>query len=70
MEPFGLFQFLQSLLAKPDENEVFEPASPPQKESDSNPLPAVENSSQAPPQQNAFLDFLTAHEQRVKNTRK
>ena len=70
MEPFGLFQFLQSLLAKPDENEVFEPTSPPQKEPNSAPSTATENPSQPPSQQNAFLDFLTAHEQRVKNTRK
>ena len=62
MEPFGLFQFLQSLLntgEKKDENPV---APTPEK--------AEESIPKTPPQNTAITDFLSAHEQRARRIRK
>ena len=69
MEPFGLLNFLQSLLptsttenassAPPAEEEFVNPPTPTQNEN--NPPPAVRN---------AALDFLDEHERRARNFRK
>ena len=70
MEPFGLFQFLQSLLAKPEDTAASEPISTTQKEPDTTPAKAVENPAETSGAQNAFLEFISAHDTRAKNTKK
>ena len=70
MEPFGLFQFLQSLLAKPEETTVSEPLPSAPKEPETTPSKTVEPPLKDNGAQNAFLDFISAHETRAKNTRK
>lgn len=70
MEPFGIFQFLQNLLTKPEEMEQNPPQKTQETEAETS---AVENEKSAPQpssSQAAILGFLTAHEQRAKNTRK
>jgi hypothetical protein len=65
LEPFGLFQFLQSLLntgEKKDENPV---APTPEKAEE---IPT--QTSQTPPQNTAITDFLSAHEQRARRIKK
>ena len=67
MEPFGLFQFLQSLLNSP--------ASAPSENSDP-PVNAPKETTPTPTQKHeqtgndTYLNFITAHESRIQKTRK
>ena len=67
MEPFGLFQFLQSLLNSP--------ASAPSESTDS-PVNTPKETTPTPTQKNeqtgndTYLNFITAHESRIQKTRK
>lgn len=67
MEPFGLFQFLQSLL-----NNV--PSSSADTEQTAAPTQTEEGSAPAPPpaQNNgdAYLRFIADHDRRMQNTKK
>ena len=78
MEPFGLFQFLQSFLNQTPENA---PATPPAStgESTDNVAPTMVNAQteqtandDAPPNASnqAFLSFMQAHETRAKRIKK
>lgn len=66
MEPFGLFQFLQSLLKNPPAQEAQEEENP-QEESSPNPLDS-EPSNTA--NNEAYLQFITNHERRAQGIRK
>ena len=66
MEPFGLFQFLQSLLNSPvsapqDTEEITQPQ--PQ-ETPTKPVQNTENKDN-----DTYLKFITAHEARIQKTR-
>lgn len=67
MEPFGLFQFLQSLLNSP--------ASAPQNPEDA-PLSSAQESPPISPSSteqkgnDTYLNFISAHEARIQKTRK
>ena len=70
VEPFGIFQFLQSLLTKTEESEALstenaeqKPTDPPSEEP-KNPVP------DSSPAQDAFLGFLSMHDRRAKNVKK
>ena len=72
MEPFGLFNLLKSLLPQAENSEqnpadgVDNDAAPPL--SSANHEESAPEKSNAPP--NAFLDFVSRHEQRKQNIRK
>ena len=64
MEPFGLFQFLQNLLASqgnfsPDSPTNAQEPTPPAEEKNTPPAPPT------PPQKNAATQFLENHERRA-----
>lgn len=65
MEPFGIFQFLQSLLGEPAKNEKNEVEEPPVNED----APPREESPQSP-STDAIVGFLSAHEERARRVRK
>ena len=68
METFGLFHLLQSLLPKTEEraeNEVQDEVS-----STFQANPDGTENGEKTPVQNACLDFLARHDERVKNVRK
>ena len=70
MEPFGIFQFLQSLLTKTEESEAL---SPEKTEETSTSTPPEETEIPTPdlsPAQDAFLVFLSTHDRRAKNVKK
>ena len=70
MEPFGIFQFLQSLLTKTEESEAL---SPEKTEESTTAATLEETEPPAPdlsPAQDAFLGFLSSHERRAKNVKK
>ncbi len=72
MEAFGLFHLLQSLLPKAEERA--EQASEEEASTALQPAPkstenGVKNDAETP-MQNACLDFLARHDERVKNVRK
>ena len=70
MEPFGIFQFLQSLLTKTEESEAL---SPEKTEETSTAAPPEETEIPTPdlsPAQDAFLGFLSTHDRRAKNVKK
>lgn len=70
MEPFGIFQFLQSLLAKPEENNASQSETLEQKNLDE-PVEKTEKVESEPsPAQDAFLVFLSSHDRRAKNVKK
>lgn len=69
MEPFGLFQFLQSLLntpSSPQENT----SSNTYKDAEEPPQPNVSAPPIEPKNNDAYMQFISAHESRVKKTRK
>ena len=67
MEPFGLFQFLQSLLnspvSTPQDSEETAQAQP--QETPPKPAQNTENAGN-----DTYLKFITAHESRIQKTRK
>ncbi len=65
MEPFGLFQLLNSLLPKPASASEEGGETPPPKEEKTQ--PPIES---PPPAPNACLGFFEAHDRRAKNTRR
>ena len=68
MEPFGLFDLLKTLLPDPpkkEETQAQNPAPPPQK----SPVSPPENIAY-PHQNNVCWEFMTKHDERVKNTKK
>ncbi len=67
MEPFGLFQFLQSLLnnAPSPPAEAEETATPTQTEETAAPIPPP-----TPNNGDAYLRFITDHDRRMQNTKK
>ena len=67
MEPFGLFQFLQSLLNSPDATpqNTDEPNAKPTQESPPIPPQTTENKDN-----DTYLKFISAHEARIQKTRK
>ena len=70
MEPFGLFQFLQSLLNSPqtEQNNASSPANENSSEHTppaSSPAPADE-----PKNNDTYLKFIAEHEKRMQKTRK
>ena len=80
MEPFGMFNFLKTLLSNTDFFQNNNPENAENKENNiasqtaepSQPISNEQNAS--PPEtksdnQNAFTKFLSAHDARVKNTR-
>lgn len=69
MEPFGLLNFLQSLL--PTSTTENAPSAPPAEEEFVNPpTPVQDENNQSPAIRNAALDFLDEHERRARNFRK
>lgn len=69
MEPFGLLNFLQSLL--PTSTTENTPSAPPTEEEFVNaPTPTQDENKQPPAAHNAALDFLDEHERRARNFRK
>ena len=71
MEPFGLFQFLQSLLTNTPTSAPSETVDAAEKANDTKP---VEPTANEPPKQtgnrDAYLRFISDHEKRAKNTKK
>ena len=61
LEPLGIFQFLQSLMHTGEKNEENTP-----KTSEEN----TQEQTQTEQNTQAIMDFLSAHEQRAKRTRK
>lgn len=64
MEPFGLFQFLQNLLASqgnfsPDTPPITDVQNPPTEDENTEPTPLT------PPKKNAAAQFLENHERRA-----
>ncbi len=72
MEPFGILQFLQSLLPKPDPQNTQNPQTQPlseqtaQQPSVPEQAPAIKNTDA----QEAYLRFLQAHEHRANRTKR
>ena len=64
MEPFGLFQFLQSLLKNPPAQDTQEEVNTPET--------VMEKSAEKPPIPNndTYLQFIANHEKRSQNIRK
>lgn len=69
MEPFGLFQFLQSLLSAPPSTQDSAPPAVPQNAEES-PQANVPPPPMEPKNNDAYMQFISAHESRVKKTRK
>ena len=70
MEPFGLFQFLQSLLNSPQAPQSNTPPPNNEKSSDSTPsAPSAAPVSQ-PKNNETYLKFIAEHEKRMQKTRK
>lgn len=70
MEPFGLFQFLQSLLtnAPAVPSETVDAA---EKTNDTKPVePTANESPKQTGNKDAYLRFISDHEKRTKNTKK
>jgi len=67
MQPFGLLNFIKSVLEKDGtaNEQPPEPNSAPQTPSE--PAPVAEPQ---PPTRNSFVDFCTAHDERAKRIRK
>ncbi len=69
MEPFGILQFLQSLLPNPTPSEGAQP--PPPSQADA---PAEDKTQDLKEQntdaQEAYISFLQAHENRAKRTKR
>lgn len=64
MEPFGLFQFLQSLLQNP-------PAKAEQTEESREEIPSEKSQETTPkPNNDAYLQFISNHERRAQGVRK
>ena len=73
MEPFGLLQFLQTLLSQPQATPAESPKDPAPSEEQA--PPAKEEKSAAhdevkTPSQEAYLQFLANHEARTRRTKK
>ncbi|MBE7079905.1 MAG: hypothetical protein E7371_01555 [Clostridiales bacterium] len=64
MEPFGLFQFLQSLLKNPPAQDTQEEVNTPETVAD---IPAEKPSA---PNNDAYLQFIANHEKRSQGIRK
>ena len=70
MEPFGLFQFLQSLLNSPTDSgttsteETAQTAEPPLNTTGKQPCAAENKNNEA------YLRFISDHEKRARNTKK
>ena len=70
-EPFGLFHFLERLLAQNNASEPFTPPSAPPSESEPLSADTLEpTNTNEPAAPNACLSFLQAHDARAKNLRK
>ncbi len=67
MEPFGLFQFLQSLLNPLDSPSQDTDKTPLETPRENTPQPAVSNENKG---NDAYLKFISAHELRIQKTRK
>ena len=73
MEPFALFQLIQSLLSPEKSNEGANTATPPQTPSAENEPPTTfteQEPATNPASQEAVLQFLSAHESRAKRIKK
>ena len=68
MQPFGLFSLLQNLLENTSSTDNATPTAP-SEESTPPSTPPVENVEHTENRQ-AILNFLTAHEQRARKTKK
>ena len=69
MEPFGLFQFLQSLLNTqqfPQENAP----SPSCKNAEESAPSPISTPSESPKGNDTYAQFISAHDSRIKKTRK
>ena len=69
MEPFGVFQFLQSLLNSPAPTQE-NPSSPTFQNTEEPPPAENKNISPVLKNNDAYIQFISAHESRVKRTRK
>jgi hypothetical protein len=69
MEPFGLFQFLQTLLSPSENTHPAETENPPLEATQPQPQKA-ENSTAKTSNENTYLRFLDTHEKRVRDTKK
>ena len=67
MEPFGLLQFLQSLLNPPVSSPQDTDKTPPETPRESVPPPTVSTENKG---NDTYLKFITAHESRIQKTRK
>ena len=67
MEPFGLFQFLQSLLNPLDSSPQDADKTPGETPRESAPQPALSNENKG---NDTYLNFISAHESRIQKTRK
>lgn len=67
MEPFGLFNLLKSLLPQAEN-----PEQTPEETPEKKPASATENGAHefSDTPQNAFLDFVSRHEERKRNIKK
>ena len=73
MQPFGLLNFLQTLLNSSQQNPPSPPADTPQENVENAAVETQENSDLLPStmdNQQAILSFFDAHEKRAKNLRK
>lgn len=70
MEPFGLFQFLQSLLNSPQAAQSNSP--PPNSENSSDGTPSAPSPTPVsePKNNDTYLKFIAEHEKRMQKTRK
>lgn len=64
MEPFGLFQFLQSLLKNPPAQDTQEEVNTPE------PIAEKPNEKPQTPNNEAYLQFIANHEKRSQGIRK
>ena len=67
MEPFGLFQFLQSLLNSPAPTPPDNADSTVNTMQETPPAPTPKNDEK---DNDTYLNFITAHESRIQKTRK
>jgi len=70
MEPFGLFQFLQSLLNSPTPSASETPRAENQKMGESAPQNATSKDTQAAKNNEAILQFMQEHDRRSRRTRR
>ncbi len=73
MQPFGLLNFLQTLLNSSQQNPPAAPTDTPQENVENAAVDNAENGEFSPPtadSQQAILSFFDAHERRAKNLRK